>query len=104
MQNNFYANKLTLDLIKKFIINLKTHYTMAKATRAAATAKSKLSGTVLVSVGKKANAKAIHSLLDEIFKLNGCLTCGLGGIDLTLRPGEVILPQFNNEGLVMLGR
>ena len=75
---------------------------MAKATKAA-TSRAKLAGPVVISVGKAANAKAIHSLLDEIFKLNGCLTCGLGGIDITLRPGELILPQFNKEGLALLG-
>jgi hypothetical protein len=59
----------------------------------------KLSGSVHVSVGKAATAKSIHSLLDSIFRLQGCLACGLGGIDIILRPEEVILPEFNKESL-----
>lgn len=43
-------------------------------------------GTLRVELKAGISAKAIHNLLDEIFKQNGCLTCGLGGIDLHLRP------------------
>ncbi|MBL7773831.1 MAG: hypothetical protein JNM95_13280 [Chitinophagaceae bacterium] len=72
---------------------------MAKAKKAAP---RKLTGSVHVSVGKGATAKSIHSLLDSIFKQQGCLTCGLGGIDIHIRPGELILPELNKEAITVL--
>lgn len=79
---------------------------MAKAAKKAPTkavaSASKLSpGTLHVNVKPNITAKALHSLLDEIFKQHGCLTCGLGGIDILIRPLEVIQPNFSKlEGIV----
>ncbi len=52
---------------------------------------------VLVTLPTKVNAKVIHATLDEIFRLNGCLACGLGGIDLRLRIGEIMQPRINEN-------
>ncbi len=57
---------------------------------------------VMVTLPAKATAKSIHLAIDEIFKLNGCVACGLGGIDLRLRIGEVINPRFQ-ENIVIAG-
>lgn len=80
---------------------------MAKAAKKAP-AKAKLAaGTVRVDLKPGVSSKSIHALLDEIFKQHGCLTCGLGGIDIHLRPLEVIQPNLGQiEGVVgvTLGR
>jgi hypothetical protein len=56
---------------------------------------------VVVTLPPKVNAKTIHATLDEIFKLNGCIACGLGGIDLRLRLGDIIQPRIN-EGIAQI--
>lgn len=72
------------------------------ATVKKAAPKRKLTGSVQVTVPKTIHAKTIHALLDEIFKQHGCLTCGLGGIDIHIRPGELVLPQFNAESIAII--
>lgn len=32
--------------------------------------------------GSKLQAKQVHEAIDQIFRLNGCLACGLLGIDI----------------------
>lgn len=81
---------------------------MAKAAKKAPAKATKLAaGTVRVDVKSGVSSKSIHALLDEIFKQHGCLTCGLGGIDIHIRPLEVIQPNLGQiEGVVgvSLGR
>ncbi len=36
-------------------------------------------------------AKSLHSVLDRIITLHGCVTCGLGGIDLRIRVQDALL-------------
>ena len=71
---------------------------MATVKKAVA-AKSKLAGSVTVTLPRKVDAKTIHATLDKIFKLNGCVACGLGGIDLRLRLGDLINPGVENAGV-----
>lgn len=50
-----------------------------------ATKTSKLAGNLVrlsAPQGSKLQAKQVHEALDQIFRLNGCLACGLLGIDL----------------------
>ena len=50
-----------------------------------ATTTSKLKGNLVrlsASPGSKLQAKQVHEAIDQIFRLNGCLACGLLGIDL----------------------
>jgi hypothetical protein len=52
-----------------------------------ATVKSKLSGNFvrLSAPGRTPlSAKDVHATLDQIFKLHGCLGCGLIGIDINI--------------------
>ncbi len=71
---------------------------MATTKKAAAKfVKSAVSSPVLVTLPPKVNAKVIHATIDEIFRLNGCLACGLGGIDLRLRLGDIRLPRINEN-------
>ncbi|HEV8436347.1 MAG TPA: hypothetical protein VGR95_23260 [Thermoanaerobaculia bacterium] len=50
-----------------------------------ATKTSKLAGNLVrlsAPPGSKLQAKQVHEAIDQIFRLNGCLACGLLGIDL----------------------
>jgi hypothetical protein len=50
-----------------------------------ATKTNKLNGNLVrltASPGSKISAKQIHAAMDQIFRLNGCLACGLLGIDI----------------------
>lgn len=60
-----------------------------------ATAVSK--GPVRVSIGLRRNVKKeqVNALLERIYRLNGCLTCGLNGFDLQLISDSVINPIVN---------
>jgi len=42
-------------------------------------------GTLQVTLSDKVKLEELHSLIDRIVDLNGCRTCGLGGIDVILR-------------------
>jgi hypothetical protein len=71
---------------------------MATTKKAAATfVKPAAISPVLVTLPTKVSAKVIHATLDEIFRLNGCLACGLGGIDLRLRLGDIRQPRINEN-------
>jgi hypothetical protein len=57
------------------------------ATRSA----SKIAGkTVTLSAGRgsKITPKQVHDAFDQIFRLNGCLGCGLLGIDVIVHGGD----------------
>ena len=50
-----------------------------------ATKGSKLNGNLVrltSNPGAKITAKQVHAAMDQIFRLNGCLACGLLGIDI----------------------
>lgn len=42
-------------------------------------------GTVQVTVGSKVTAKSLHDIMDLTIRMHGCLTCGLGGLDIIIR-------------------
>jgi hypothetical protein len=42
-------------------------------------------GTVQLALREGISAKDVHAALDRIFRLHGCITCGLAGLDLRLR-------------------
>lgn len=45
-------------------------------------------GTVQVTVGKAVTQKSLHELIDRIIHMHGCTACGLGGIDVLIRPQD----------------
>jgi hypothetical protein len=60
-------------------------------TKAAATATSRISGktvTLVATPGAKITPEVVHGALEQIFRLNGCLACGLLGIDLHVHGGD----------------
>lgn len=44
---------------------------------------------VKVVFNRNVTADQIHKSLDRIFKEGGCVTCGLGGIDIRFIPEEI---------------
>jgi hypothetical protein len=56
-----------------------------------ATSKSKIAGkTVRLAAnrGGKVTADQVHAAFEQIFRLNGCLGCGLLGIDVIIHGGD----------------
>ncbi len=52
---------------------------------------SRLTGkTVRLSAnpGARITSDVVHAAFDQIFKLNGCLSCGLLGIDVIIHGGD----------------
>lgn len=52
---------------------------------------SRISGktvTLVASPGAKITPDVVHGALEQIFRLNGCLACGLLGIDLHVHGGD----------------
>jgi hypothetical protein len=47
-------------------------------------------GTLQVTLSEAVNVADLHSVIDRIVNLNGCRTCGLGGIDILLREVDPI--------------
>jgi hypothetical protein len=68
-----------------------------------ATAKSRLNGNLVrltASPGSKITAPQVHAALEQIFKLNGCLACGLLGIDIHINgpdPDPLNVEGFNAQ-------
>ena len=68
-----------------------------------ATTTSKLKGNLVrlsASPGSKLQAKQVHEAIDQIFRLNGCLACGLLGIDLHINgpdPDPLNIEGFNAQ-------
>ena len=65
----------------------------------ATTTKSKLNGKLVrlnPRPGTTIDAKSVHAALDQIFRLNGCLACGLLGIDIHINGPDPA--PFNVEG------
>ena len=66
-----------------------------------ATSRSKLNGNLVrlsTSPGSKITAKQVHAAMDQIFRLNGCLACGLLGIDIHINgpdPDPLDVEGFN---------
>jgi len=62
---------------------------------------SKIAGkTVTLSAGRTPlKVDQVHAALEQIFRLNGCLACGLLGIDILIHGGDpepiIDAPQFN---------
>ena len=56
---------------------------------ATTTAKSRLTGrTVTLVGGPKLTKDQVHQAFEKIFRLNGCLACGLLGIDIHIHGGD----------------
>ena len=52
---------------------------------------SRISGkavTLSASPGTKITTEVVHAAFEQIFKLNGCLSCGLLGIDVIIHGGD----------------
>ena len=52
---------------------------------------SKISGktvTLVAVPGKKITPDIVHAAFEQIFRLNGCLACGLLGIDVHVHGGD----------------
>ena len=68
---------------------------MADTNTSARLAHSVLShGTVEVRVADSVKLETLHSVIDQIARISGCLACGLLGIDLVFRGGDPA--EFNN--------
>ncbi|MGE0826162.1 MAG: hypothetical protein AB7G75_17080 [Candidatus Binatia bacterium] len=50
-------------------------------------------GTLTVSVQEGIAAKSVHDILDRIFRLHGCVACGLAGLDLRFRVEDSLLVE-----------
>jgi len=58
-------------------------------------------GTLQLTFKEDIAAKSVHEALDRIFKLHGCISCGLLGIDIRLRVEDPILGKFRDiNGLI----
>ena len=56
---------------------------------ATTTAKSRLTGRTVTLVGsQKLTKDQVHQAFEKIFRLNGCLACGLLGIDIHIHGGD----------------
>ena len=44
--------------------------------------------TLVANRGAKITPKEVHAALEKIFRLNGCLACGLIGIDIHIHGGD----------------
>lgn len=54
-----------------------------------ATAKAKPREVTLVANrGSKITPKEVHAAMEQIFRLNGCLACGLIGLDIHIHGGD----------------
>lgn len=51
-------------------------------------------GTLQVTVGKGVSRENLHQIIDEIINLHGCMACGLGGLDLRIRPQDLVSERF----------
>ncbi len=58
-------------------------------------------GAIQLTLRNAPSAKSIHAALDKIFRLHGCPTCGLNGLDIRLRPQEVLFNEFQDLPEVM---
>jgi len=56
-----------------------------------AATKSRISGravTLTASPGARITPEVVHAAFEKIFKLNGCLACGLLGVDVHVHGGD----------------
>jgi hypothetical protein len=44
--------------------------------------------TLVAGAGAKITPEIVHAAFDQIFRLNGCLACGLLGIDIHVHGGD----------------
>lgn len=51
-------------------------------------------GTLQLTFKEGITAKSVHDALDRIFKLHGCISCGLLGIDLRLQVVDPAIKQI----------
>jgi hypothetical protein len=72
-----------------------------------ATTKAKLAAgssvTLAANRGSKITPDIIHKAFEQIFRLNGCLGCGLIGIDVHVHGGDPD-PLLNIEGFTGIAR
>jgi hypothetical protein len=48
-------------------------------------------GSVQITVGTKVTQKNLHDIIDTIINLHGCMACGLGGLDIVIRPQDPLI-------------
>ncbi|HEX7680918.1 MAG TPA: hypothetical protein VF713_22470 [Thermoanaerobaculia bacterium] len=68
------------------------------ATIAAKTALAGKTVTLTANPGAKITAVQVHAALDQIFKMAGCLACGLGGWDLNVHGPRPEVPGWQAAG------
>jgi hypothetical protein len=61
-----------------------------------ATATAKAPVKVSIRLKKNVTKKQIDTMLERIYRLSGCLTCGLNGFDLQLINESVVNPAIND--------
>ena len=72
---------------------------MATTTKA-----SKLAGRkVRVFVNREVKAETINRTLERIYRLSGCLACGLLGYDILIHGGDPGPEPFDVDGLPGIG-
>jgi hypothetical protein len=73
---------------------------MNMAEQSTATARAAIGvgrvGTVSINVVEGVKLDTLHSALDNIARLTGCLACGLVGIDVIFRGGDPELAGLRN--------
>jgi len=48
-----------------------------------------------VTVGNRVSRENLHDIIDRIINLHGCMACGLGGLDLRIRPqDQLVIEHF----------
>ena len=45
-------------------------------------------GALQVTVGANVTKKHLYEIIDQITRQHGCLACGLGGLDIVIRPQD----------------
>jgi hypothetical protein len=61
---------------------------MATSTKSLASKISGRSVTLVANRGSKITPDVVHAAFEKIFRLNGCLACGLIGIDIHVHGGD----------------
>ncbi|MBI1807676.1 MAG: hypothetical protein HYR76_11555 [Ignavibacteria bacterium] len=50
-------------------------------------------GTIQLVVDERITPKGLHASLDRVFKLHGCPSCGLAGLDFRIRVQDKMLAE-----------
>ena len=61
---------------------------MATSTKSSASKIAGRSVTLVANRGSKITPDLVHAAFEKIFRLNGCLACGLIGLDIHIHGGD----------------